>query len=91
MHDDWLDAAMTFEIEWKRELDRRPRHGITGLPEPLTHPDHVRIELRKGTAAIVGPATRVEKAEWDLWHTHKREFEEEAQELSEMIEAKQIR
>ena len=87
LHDDWLYVAMTYEIEWERELDRRARHGITGLPDPLRHPDHVRIDLRKGTAAIVGPATREEEAEWDLWQRRKREFEEEADELAEMIEA----
>ena len=89
LHDEWLDVAMTYKIEWERELDRRQRHGITGLPEPLPHPDHVRIDLRKGTAAIVGPATKEEKAEWDLWHSRKKEIEEEAEELAEMIEAEQ--
>ena len=85
LHDEWLDVAMTYKIEWERELDRRARLGLTGLPDPLPHPDHVRIDLRKGTAAIIGPATKEEKAEWDLWHRRKREFEEEADELAEMI------
>ena len=89
LHNEWLDVAMTYKIEWERELDRRARLGLTGLPEPLPHPDHVRIDLRKGTAAVVGPATREEKAEWDLWQSRKREFEEEADELAEMIEAEQ--
>ena len=42
LHDEWLDAAITYKVEWERELARRERLGITG-PEPLPHPDHVVI------------------------------------------------
>ena len=80
---------MTYKIEWEREPDRGARHEITGLPDPLPHPDHMRIDLRRGTAAIVGPASREEKAEWDAWKSRKRRFEEEVEELAEMIDAEQ--
>jgi choline dehydrogenase-like flavoprotein len=28
LHDEWMDVAMTYKIEWERELDRRDRMGI---------------------------------------------------------------
>ena len=86
LHDEWLNTAMTYKVEWERELERRARLGITGLPEPLPHPDHVRIDLREGTARVIGPATREEKAEWDMWMARKADFEAEVEELEEMLE-----
>lgn len=85
LYSEWLDTAMTYKIEWERELDRRARFGITDLPEPLPHPDHVVINLREGTARIVGPATKEEKAEWDMWMSRKADFEEELDELQAML------
>ena len=65
LHDEWLNTAIAYKVDWEKELRRREVLGITDLPEPLPHPDHVHIDLRQGTARIVGPATPEEKAEWD--------------------------
>lgn len=78
-----MDVALTYKIEWDKELARRKRLGITHLPEPLPHPDHVVIDLRAGTAKIVGPATKEEKAQWDHWRAM---FEEELVELKAMLD-----
>ena len=83
-NDEWLDVAMTYKIEWDRELERRKALGITG-PEPLPHPDHVVIDMRAGTAAIRGPATKEERAKWDKLAAHKAEFQAELQEFEEML------
>jgi hypothetical protein len=80
-----MDVAMTYKIEWERELDRRERLGITGLPEPLPHPDHVVIDIRNGTANIRGPATNEEKAEWDMWKARQADFAAELLELNELL------
>ena len=64
LHDAWMETAITYKVEWGRELDRRARLGITG-PTPLPHPDHVLIDIREGTARISGPATPEEKVEYD--------------------------
>lgn len=76
MHDDWLNTAMEYKIGWEEELLRRRVLGITHLPDPLPHPDHVLIDLNAGTARIIGPATREEKARWDDMIARKAEFEE---------------
>lgn len=60
LNDEWLDVAMTYKIEWERELEGRKTLGSNG-PAPLPHPDHVVIDMRAGTAAIRGPATKEEK------------------------------
>ena len=77
LNDDYLNAAMDYKIEWERELDRRDRLGITDLPDPMPHPDHVVIDMRGGAVRIMGPMTRAEKAELNLWRERRGEFAEE--------------
>ena len=81
LNDEWLDVAMSYKIEWERELDRRARLGITDLPPPLPHPDHVAIDMDRGTARIIGPATKEQKAEHEMWLSRKVDFEAEVEEL----------
>ena len=81
---EWLDTAITYKVEWEKELDRRSRPGITDLPEPLPHPDHVVIDFNEGTARIVGPATKEERAELEEWYARRDDFQAELDELEEM-------
>lgn len=86
LHDTWLETAIEYKIEWERELARRARLGITNLPEPLPHPDHVIIDMREGTAKVVGPSTKEEKAECDKWAARKVDFTHELEELAAQLE-----
>ncbi|MCE8533288.1 hypothetical protein KBY24_07810 [Ruegeria pomeroyi] len=81
LHDQWLDTAITYKVEWEKELRRREQLGITDLPEPLPHPDHVKIDMIEGTARVVGPATKEEKAEYDWLVERRGMFEDELQYL----------
>ncbi len=73
----WLEAAIEYKFGAAREIDRRKRRGITDVDDILPHPDHVVIDVRNGTARVVGPATREEKAKWDEWMARKVAFEDE--------------
>jgi hypothetical protein len=77
LNDEWLDVALTYKIEWDKELDRRRQLGITDLPDPLPHPDHVIIDMVAGTAYVRGPSTKEEKKLWDMIQGRRQEFEEE--------------
>ena len=85
MHDHWLNTAMDYKIEWDRELRRREVLGITDLPEPLPHPDHVIIDYRSGTARIMGPMTKEEKVEWDDLVRTKKVLEDGIADLTEVL------
>ena len=84
LHDQWLDTAITYKVEWEKELRRREQLGIIDLPEPLPHPDHVKIDMIEGTAVIVGPATKEEKAEYDWFVERRQEFEDELKHLQNL-------
>jgi hypothetical protein len=40
-------------------------------PEPVPHPDHIKIDLSTGQVRIVGPFTREEKVKWDKLKNRK--------------------
>ena len=86
LHDEWLDVAMTYKIEWERELERRKVLGITG-PDPLPHPDHVVIDMGTGQVRIKGPMTKEEKVQWDEWRARKAECDRSIDELEQMLTA----
>ncbi len=65
LHDEFLQVAMNYKIEWERELDRRERLGIIDLTPPLPHPDHIIIDLQEGTARINGPKTQAEQTDYE--------------------------
>lgn len=88
LNSEWLEVAINYKVEWDRELERRSRFNITDLPPPLPHPDHVVIDIRNGTAAIRGPATREERAFWDQLADRKADFEQELIELeADLVDA----
>lgn len=80
LHDEWLDVAMTYKIEWERELERREKFGVDG-PEPLPHPDHVQIDMATGQVSLTGPVTKEDKARYDELAAKKAELIEERDEL----------
>jgi hypothetical protein len=85
LHSEWLDTAITYKVEWEKELRRRERLGITDLPDPIPHPDHVVVDFRNNNVRITGPMSKEEKEEWDMWLGKKAEFEAELAELEQML------
>lgn len=65
LHDEWLETALEYKMNWEEELDRRARLGITDLKEPLPHPDHMEIDYTTGAVRIEGPSTKEQKALYD--------------------------
>ena len=65
LHDSWFSNALDYKIAWDEELQRRDRAGITHLPPPLPHPDHILFDMNRGTVIVRGLKTREEKVVFD--------------------------
>ncbi len=87
--DAWLQTAIEYKVEWDRELERRNALGITHLPDPVPHPDHVKIDMDTGQAKIVGPMTKEEKAELDWLVARRDEFRDEITDLRQDLETEE--
>ena len=86
LHDEFFEKALTYKIEWDRELERRRQMGITHLPEPLPHPDHIVLDMQEGTVRITGPMTREEKAELDKWRDRLEDIKVTTDDLRDQLQ-----
>jgi hypothetical protein len=86
MHDEWVRSAIEYKIGWEEELAWCAKNGVTDLPEPLPHPDHVIIDLHAGTAVIIGPVTKEEKAKLDRYEEKKVYYQTQLKEIYECLE-----
>ena len=86
-YDKFFKMAMDYKIAWEDELKRREQLGITDAPQSLPHPDHIELNLQAGTARIVGPLTKEEKAVYDLWVAQKQELLAKLEKLQEEFKA----
>lgn len=76
-HNEWLEVAITYKADWEHELERRRIHGITGLPDPVPHPDHIKIDFYNDEVRVIGPFTGEEKRAWDALFAKKPGWEED--------------
>ena len=75
-HDELLKTVIEYKADWERKRARRERLGETG-PEPVPHPDDIKIDLFTGDVRVLGPMTKEEKANREWFQTKKRERDEE--------------
>ena len=85
LHDEWLETAISYKVEWTRELEQRRALGIEA-PDPIPHPDDIVVDMRTGQVQVRGPMTAEEKPDWDWLRARKRMFEDEVAELRQMLE-----
>lgn len=86
LHDEYFDKALTYKLEWEKELERRRQLNITHLPDPIPHPDQIRIDMAEGTIRMSGPMTKEEKALLDRWEASKPQLREVVRELKAALE-----
>jgi hypothetical protein len=56
LHDEWLNTALEYKVQWEREIDRCKRLGLPD-PDPVPHPDHIDLDMRTGQIVVDGPFT----------------------------------
>lgn len=83
--DEWFKTAMDYKIEWDEELWRREQMGVTNLPDPLPHPDQIKIDVNTGEARVQGPMTKEDKAELELWMKRRADWQEELQDCQKQL------
>ncbi|MDQ2092459.1 hypothetical protein [Marimonas arenosa] len=84
-----MQTAIAYKVEWDEELQRRKELGITHLPDPLPHPDQVRIDFKTGEARIQGPMTKEDVAELEKWQQQRAMWQEELDEINKDLETEE--
>ncbi|WP_319824072.1 DUF5681 domain-containing protein [Thalassovita sp.] len=81
------EIASDYKAYWEQELERRQRLRLTDLPDPLPHPDQVRIDMFTGEVRVVGPITEDEQGKLICLQERLLSFEEERDWLRETLNA----
>jgi hypothetical protein len=66
-----VEVLFDYKRSWERELARRAALGIVA-PDPVPHPDHIRVDLWTGSYEISGPLTREDAADLEIWRKCRR-------------------
>ncbi|MBN8936412.1 MAG: hypothetical protein J0I13_09010 [Rhizobiales bacterium] len=80
LHDEWLQTAINYKVEWDEELARRTKLGIVA-PAPIPHPDDITIDMKIGSVRIKGPMTKEDKVRWDQLRSLKASIKTDIDEL----------
>jgi hypothetical protein len=79
-----FDAALDYKLKWEQELERRKRLRITG-PEPLPHPDDVRLNFLTSEVTFIGPLIKQQKAELDRFHDLVEQCDREVEAMTAQL------
>jgi Family of unknown function (DUF5681) len=72
--DRYFETALDYKLKWEQELERRETYGVTG-PEPLPHPDDVKLSFGTSQVTIQGPRLKEHKAEFDRLYDCVEEYD----------------
>lgn len=64
LHDEYSQTMIDYKHSREEEIERCKLMGIKP-PEPVPHPDDIKIDFSTGQVRITGPFTREEKVTWD--------------------------
>jgi len=85
LHNEYLETAIQYKVDWGKELEYRERTGATG-PEPIPHPDHIKIDFQTGHISIKGPMTKEDKIARDELLERRDKFLEDIAENEKRLQ-----
>lgn len=77
LSDEWIETALTYKVEWERELRRREQMNITHLPQPFPHPRHIDLNMATGQIVIKGPLTEKQRDDLERVKAAREDWIEE--------------
>ena len=83
---DYFQAMGDYKYDWQEVIDDARKHG-NPIPEPTPHPEHIMLNVHKGTARLLGPMTPDDKKEWDQLVALKLYSQAELKELQAELAA----
>jgi hypothetical protein len=75
-----FEAAVEYKHAWEAEFEKCGRNNLP-RPDPVPHPDDIRINPRTGQVRFLGPVDDIAKKKWDRMQARKKESLEEIEGL----------
>jgi Family of unknown function (DUF5681) len=80
----FFEAAVEYKRDCEAEFEKCDRSNLP-RPDPVPHPDDIRINPRTGEVRFIGPLDDIAKKKWDRMQARKKESLQEIEELRKML------
>ena len=90
LHDEWLNTAIEYKVEWEKVIAHHKQRGLEP-PNPIPHPDHIRIDMDTGQVRILGPMTKEDIPKWDMIRERKRDCDAAIAQIKEDLKSRKMR
>ncbi len=70
LYDEYFQTMLDYKLGLEAEIERCKNMGLQP-PQPIPHPDHIKIDILTGQIQITGPFTKEEKERWDRLRARK--------------------
>ena len=71
-HDEYLRTMIEYKCGWEKEIERCRKLGYP-LPQPLPHPDDIRINFNTSEVQVIGPFCKEDVPKWEQARARKKE------------------
>ena len=75
-YDAYLQEAIAYKYDWEREIEHCQRRGLP-VPQPIPHPDDIRINFNTGAVRITGPFCKEDIPMWERTRERTKECDHE--------------
>lgn len=86
-YEEFVRVAMEYKSHFEDEIERCKLAGIDP-PQPIPHPDDIKIDFKTGKVQITGPLTKEEKQKWDRVRARKKEAQTAIKEYEKDLRAR---
>ena len=89
-YDEYLQVAIEYKCNWECEIERCRRLGIEP-PNPIPHPDDIRINFNTGEVRITGPFCKEDIPKWERARQRKKQCDEDIASIRADLQSPKMR
>ena len=88
-HREYVRTMIDYKYVWEQEIEHCRKHGLP-LPQPIPHPDDIRINFNTGEVQIVGPFCKEDIPKWETIRERKAECDREISRIKDDLKLRKM-
>ena len=88
-YDDYVRTMIEYKADWEREIEHCQRRGLP-VPQPIPHPDDIRINFDTGEVRITGPFCKEDIPKWETIRERKAECDREINQIKDDLKLRKM-
>ena len=74
-YEEYVQTMISYKYDWEREIEHCRTLGLP-IPQPIPHPDDIRINFNTGEVRMTGPFCKEDIPKWERARARKKECDE---------------